>query len=175
MYNMHSAQGGGPNVRYLQCPRGGVPMYDMYSAQRGGSQCTICTVPKGGGVPMYHMYTAQGGGGPNVRYVQCPRGGVPMYDMYSAQRGGSQCTICTVPKGGGVSMYNMYSAQRASAGPRKHTLHCHNHHPNENLLQFVHTLTSEKKYTTCNIHARPAVEGTPWEHCRHLPFLCCLC
>ena len=35
-------------------------MYNIYSAQGGGSQCTICTVPKGKG--------------PNVQYVQCPRG-----------------------------------------------------------------------------------------------------
>ena len=47
MDNMYIAQGGGgsqctictvpkgwgPNVRYVQCPRGGVPMYHMYIAQ----------------------------------------------------------------------------------------------------------------------------------------------
>ena len=42
-------------------------MYNTYSAQGGGSQCKICTVPKGR-VPMYDMYSAQGEG-PNVRYV----------------------------------------------------------------------------------------------------------
>ena len=32
MYDMYIAQGEGPNVQYVQCPRGGVPMYDMYNA-----------------------------------------------------------------------------------------------------------------------------------------------
>ena len=44
MYDMYSAQGEGPNVRYVQCPR-------------GGSLCTICTVPKRR-VPKYNMYSA---------------------------------------------------------------------------------------------------------------------
>ena len=35
MYNMYIAQGEGPNVRYVQCPRGGFPTYDMYTAKGG--------------------------------------------------------------------------------------------------------------------------------------------
>ena len=81
MYDMYIAQGGGgPNVRYVQC-------------LRGGSQCTIYTVPKGR-VPMYNVYIAQGEG-PNVQCVQCPRGG-------------SEGTICTVPKGGGAYVRYVY-------------------------------------------------------------------
>ena len=97
MYDMYIAQREGPNVdmytakgeihdaQYVQCPRGGVPMYDMYSAQGGGSQCIMCKFSKGGG--------------PNVQYVQCPKGGGPNVPYVQCPMGGSQCTICTVPKG----------------------------------------------------------------------------
>ena len=75
MYDMYSAQGGGPNVRYVYRPR-------------GGPQCTICTVPKGG-VLMYHMDSAQGGGGSQCKICISPKGRAPMYNLYSAQWGGS--------------------------------------------------------------------------------------
>ena len=67
MYDMYSAQGEGPNVQYVQCPKEGSQGTICTVPKGGGSQCTICTVPKRGGS--------------QCTISTVPKGRVPMYDM----------------------------------------------------------------------------------------------
>ena len=77
MYDMYTAKGGGSQCTICTVPKRTVPMYNMYSAQGEDPNVRYVSAPgegpnvqyvhcQRGRVPMYDMYTAKGED-PNVR------------------------------------------------------------------------------------------------------------